>query len=349
MDVGGTLTKIVYFEPKILPPNNIPDSNNTTNLNETPSKLSPSQKIKQSRESVFIKDGVSPLKLHKINKSTSLCNLDSPDHQAALQEVYSYLDSTPQDGVTVREMNLSFYSESLGGMLHFLLFETRNMMSAISMLSSTGITENIRTIGCTGGGAHKYSKEFEEQLDITVHQEDELKCLVSGMAFAIKNVVGECYTYRSDFTSTNDSDSTPPTNVNVEESSKKSEEKKSNNKESARGIRWRRDVKEHTQKVEVPFDSISPQNQFPYLVVNIGSGVSILKVNSPNSYERVSGSSLGGGTYWGLCRLLTSCATFEEVMDIAEMGDATEVDMLVRDIYGGGCKYKLLFIKLFLF
>jgi type II pantothenate kinase len=335
MDVGGTLTKIVYFEAKILPPinnnnNNVSDSNNnTTNLNETPPKLSPSQKLKQSKEGVLIKDGVDPIKLDKITKTTSLCNLDSPDHQAALQEVYSYLDSTPQDGVTVREKNLSFYSESLGGMLHFLLFETRNMMSAISMLSSTGITENIRTTGCTGGGAHKYSKEFEEQLGITVHQEDELSCLISGMAFAIKNVVGECYTYRSDLTSTHDSEYTPPIN----------ETDNNNIKESTRGVRWRRDVKEHTQKVEVPFDSISPQNQFPYLVVNIGSGVSILKVNSPNSYERVSGSSLGGGTYWGLCRLLTSCASFEEVLDIAETGDATEVDMLVRDIYGGGCKY----------
>jgi type II pantothenate kinase len=72
------------------------------------------------------------------------------------------------------------------------------------------------------------------------------------------------------------------------------------------------------------------------LLVNIGSGVSILKVTSPGTFERVSGSSLGGGTYWGLCRLLTKCARFEDVLDIAENGDATEVDMLVRDIYGGG-------------
>jgi hypothetical protein len=32
---------------------------------------------------------------------------------------------------------------------------------------------------------------------------------------------------------------------------------------------------------------------FPYLLVNIGSGVSILKVDGPDSYQRVSGSSLG--------------------------------------------------------
>ena len=61
-----------------------------------------------------------------------------------------------------------------------------------------------------------------------------------------------------------------------------------------------------------------------------------MKVSSPGVWERVSGTSLGGGTYWGLCRLLTKCATYEEVLDIAETGDASEVDMLVRDIYGGG-------------
>ena len=46
------------------------------------------------------------------------------------------------------------------------------------------------------------------------------------------------------------------------------------------------------------------------------------------------------GTYWGLCRLLTGCESYEEVLDFAERGDASVVDMLVRDIYGGECKNK---------
>lgn len=70
--------------------------------------------------------------------------------------------------------------------------------------------------------------------------------------------------------------------------------------------------------------------------MNIGSGVSILKVEGPGKYERISGSSLGGGTYWGLCRLLTGCKTFDEVLDLAEMGDSDVVDMTVGDIYGRG-------------
>ena len=57
-------------------------------------------------------------------------------------------------------------------------------------------------------------------------------------------------------------------------------------------------------------------------------------MEGPGKYERVSGSSLGGGTYWGLCRVLTRCNSFDEVLDLAEMGDANLVDMTVGDIYG---------------
>lgn len=74
---------------------------------------------------------------------------------------------------------------------------------------------------------------------------------------------------------------------------------------------------------------------FPYLLVNIGSGVSILKVESENQFKRVGGSCLGGGTYWGLCRLLLGAKTFEEAMMYGIEGNHHNVDMLVGDIYGG--------------
>ena len=45
--------------------------------------------------------------------------------------------------------------------------------------------------------------------------------------------------------------------------------------------------------------------------------------------------SLGGGTFLGLSCLLTGCETFEEAVELASHGDNTNVDKLVRDIYGG--------------
>lgn len=77
------------------------------------------------------------------------------------------------------------------------------------------------------------------------------------------------------------------------------------------------------------------KNPFPLLLVNIGSGVSILAVYSESNYKRVTGTSLGGGTFLGLCCLLTGCSTFEEALEMASQGESTRVDKLVRDIYGG--------------
>lgn len=75
--------------------------------------------------------------------------------------------------------------------------------------------------------------------------------------------------------------------------------------------------------------------EYPYLVVNVGSGVSILLVESPERWSRVSGSSIGGGTYYGLCHMLTGVTSFDEMLELAEEGDSTEVDLTVGDIYGG--------------
>ncbi|CEP64276.1 pantothenate kinase LALA0_S11e00452g [Lachancea lanzarotensis] len=73
---------------------------------------------------------------------------------------------------------------------------------------------------------------------------------------------------------------------------------------------------------------------YPYMLVNIGSGVSILKVDSPAKFTRVGGSSLGGGTLWGLLSLITGAKTYDEMLSWAHGGDNTHVDMLVGDIYG---------------
>ncbi|KAF4632509.1 hypothetical protein G7Y89_g5626 [Cudoniella acicularis] len=73
---------------------------------------------------------------------------------------------------------------------------------------------------------------------------------------------------------------------------------------------------------------------YPYLLVNIGSGVSMIKVSGPREYQRVGGTSLGGGTLWGLLSLLTGSRTFDEMLGMAEKGDNSKVDMLVGDIYG---------------
>ncbi|OUT22133.1 pantothenate kinase [Pichia kudriavzevii] len=89
-------------------------------------------------------------------------------------------------------------------------------------------------------------------------------------------------------------------------------------------------------EIEQDDESSSPESVYPYLLVNIGSGVSMIKVTGPNegNFERVGGSSLGGGTLWGLLSILTDCNSFDEMLEMASLGNNENVDLLVGDIYG---------------
>ncbi|XP_059656117.1 pantothenate kinase 2 [Cornus florida] len=80
---------------------------------------------------------------------------------------------------------------------------------------------------------------------------------------------------------------------------------------------------------------IDHNDLYPYLLVNIGSGVSMIKVDGNGKFERVSGTSVGGGTFWGLGRLLTKCKSFDELLELSHCGNNRVIDMLVGDIYGG--------------
>lgn len=80
-----------------------------------------------------------------------------------------------------------------------------------------------------------------------------------------------------------------------------------------------------------------PKPLLPLLLVNVGSGVSCLLV-SREGYARVGGTALGGATFLGLARALTSATTFDEALALAAEGEAANVDTLVEDIYGStGC------------
>ena len=43
---------------------------------------------------------------------------------------------------------------------------------------------------------------------------------------------------------------------------------------------------------------------------------------------------IGGGTLMGLSNLLTGVKDFDQITQIAQTGDNSGVDMLVKDIYG---------------
>ncbi|KAJ2772282.1 hypothetical protein IWQ56_001447, partial [Coemansia nantahalensis] len=91
-----------------------------------------------------------------------------------------------------------------------------------------------------------------------------------------------------------------------------------------------------TYSEDKPMQFVDPTTDdiFPYLLVNIGSGVSIIKVTGEGRFERISGTSLGGGTLWGLLHLLTGVRSFDAMLGMTKSGDNSKVDMMVGDIYG---------------
>ena len=73
---------------------------------------------------------------------------------------------------------------------------------------------------------------------------------------------------------------------------------------------------------------------FPLLLVNIGSGVSMIKIRSATEYERVQGSPIGGGTVLGLGKALFNADSFEEIMNLSMAGDSSRVDLSVGELIG---------------
>lgn len=193
---------------------------------------------------------------------------------------------------------LSVAVPALGGTLHFFAFETRAVEALVAFIRQHWPTAGASVVRATGGGAYKYSELLHDSLGVTLAHVDEMASAVAGLNFSLSRVDGEAYVYAPPPTPPRSQLRPPPV------------------------VDCRRFVPRNVKP-------------FPYLLVNIGSGVSVLKVTGHGKFERISGSALGGGTFWGLSRLLLNCSTFDDVIKLTNRGDHERVDMLVGDIYGG--------------
>jgi type II pantothenate kinase len=177
-----------------------------------------------------------------------------------------------------------------GGLLNFARFETSNIDGLIEFLqelisssakanrvSEERMKSNVKVMA-TGGGAHMYYDRLRRDLGVEVLREEEMECLILGLGF-IAHVPEEVFWFSEELVYKVSPSPSPPS-------------------------------------YQVTF-APTPNNAgetvpvFPCLVVNIGSGVSIVKVDENGEFERVSGTSLGGGTLWGLLSMLTDARTFD--------------------------------------
>ncbi|KAF5276058.1 hypothetical protein FQA39_LY00854 [Lamprigera yunnana] len=259
MDIGGTLCKLVYFEPKDITNDELDcEVDSEIIVGEIPND----EDILKSVSTVITEN----------NDSSN--NEDPGEEVVKPQFTEIQMENVPLRGRL--------------GTLHFIRFPTSEMGNFLILARSKGIATLVTTVCATGGGAYKFEQDFKTEVNMKLAKFDEFDSLIKGMQYVDAHNPTECYYWCE------------PT-----------EEKKS---------------------IKVNYDFSNP---YPFLVVNIGSGVSVLAVYGPNNYKRVSGTSIGGGTFLGLCCLLTGCNSFEEAIELAESGDNRNVDKLVRDIYGG--------------
>ncbi|KAL3095434.1 hypothetical protein niasHS_007533 [Heterodera schachtii] len=260
IDIGGTLTKLVYFEP-----------------------------------------------------TDQADYLETEDERIREKTIHRYLTTNKAYGETgIRDEHLQLDGVNINGrvgVIHFIRFPTDRMMNFIKLVRSKGFAQVSSTVCATGGGAVKYAKEAEEELGMYFHKADELQSLINGIEFVAANNADECYYYENPL------------------------DEKSFCKRVWRWSSARCSSTDQKQSADEP----NPDGlQYPYVVCNIGSGVSVLVVRGHKDFKRVSGSSIGGGFFQGLCFWLCGCETFEEAIDLATRGDNKKVDKLVGDIYGNG-------------
>ncbi|TYZ57306.1 hypothetical protein PybrP1_008020 [[Pythium] brassicae (nom. inval.)] len=210
----------------------------------------------------------------------------SLSHDLAAGEMTKFVTENEVFGQSgVQDVRLRVHSKTLQG--------TKQTPEAIQFIAHKELNQSLRSLPCTGGGAHKYERVFEELAGIGLEKYDEIDCTILGLNFLLTTLSDEVYTFEDvDFKSL------------------------------------------AASRVKVIHYDVD-EDVFPYLLVSIGSGVSVLHVKGPDDFERVSGSSIGGGTYWGLCRLLTKCTSYDEALDLCVDGSNANVDMSVGDIYGG--------------
>ncbi|CAE6466921.1 unnamed protein product [Rhizoctonia solani] len=216
-----------------------------------------------------------------------------------------------------------------GGSLNFERFETESiddctdficqLIDRSARINRVSVAEMRRSVKimATGGGAYRYYDLLRTRTGVDVTLEAEMDCLITGLNF-ITLIPNEVYYFSDDLIRS----VRAPQQTTIFPASPSNEplERPSPN------------PPEYQVAFAAPPTAANPH--LPCLVVNIGSGVSILKVDASGQFERVSGSALGGGTLWGLLSLLTGATSFDEMLALSERGDHSKVDMLVGDIYG---------------
>jgi hypothetical protein len=180
LDVGGTLTKFVYFEQKIEENNrhscsadhcntatkalqsrrssfeaHQTDSNTAASDDESDSSCCPSSiRVRGSEGCGTLEKSTQPIELLKPMKRTrSMITLTKSmelEHAEALDHFYSFARRLDGYETALKDKHLSYYSRFLNGTFHFFRFETSRMHHAMNLVRYNDFHRSIKEIGATG-------------------------------------------------------------------------------------------------------------------------------------------------------------------------------------------------------
>ena len=277
-----------------------------------------------------------------------------PEHigsEAAQKQVLrlrEYFSSTALSGRMTgpEDINLRVQSRKVGGKLHFISFETTSIETLFDVirkeLSHSPAQVQEWKIYATGGGSHKYEARFWSEMGVHLRKSDEMETIVSGVMFLAHSVHDECYTWMPP-------EPTTFSHMGMLEDSSKFHMvcftlKSGAGHARVLHLRVRPAATDLGDCAQLTVNLQSTRK--PWLVVNVGSGVSMLKLDEQQTvaygrvgtYKRVGGTPVGGGTWMAIGCLLTGVQSHDELLEMAERGDAAKVDKLVGDIYGDDYK-----------
>ncbi|KAF8841899.1 fumble [Paxillus ammoniavirescens] len=355
VDIGGSLAKVVYFtrSPEQPPSPSIAatqGSSRAASNFSTPSAGSPSSSpppLLSPPTSSHTRNGtLTPLVLESHNHNDNAATqCDGGGHDETPTYEDNSLDTDLLRSTILKRTTTVHHIP--GGSINFERFETSNISGLITFISelisrsavANGVSiEEMRRgvkLMATGGGAHMFGGLFEKELSVEVLREDEMECLIEGMKFLVM-IPEEVYYFSDELISEFSHPAAGKAWLSKQLDGASSTE--GNGHEMPSATSTEPQVLERPSpnppRFTATFETGEPSAHLPCLLVNIGSGVSIIKVDADGTFERVSGTSLGGGTLWGLLSLLTPARTFDEMLALSEEGDNATVDMLVGDIYG---------------
>ncbi len=67
------------------------------------------------------------------------------------------------------------------------------------------------------------------------------------------------------------------------------------------------------------------------LVISVGTGTAFIEVTK-NGAEHLGGTGVGAGTLFNICNKMLGVSSFDEIVELAKIGDVEKVDLRIKDI-----------------